>query len=125
MPGLWSKLVSMAEEELQRTQQRLPPALCSPASNLPVIFEEQPDSDLQQGGIASDTLGLFVGEAHHDVGMSTQPSANSIHLFLRNIWEEADQDATRYREEVRKTYLHELGHYLGLDEDELEGRGLQ
>ena len=24
-----------------------------------------------------------------------------------------------FREEVRKTYLHELGHYLGLDEDDL------
>jgi len=29
-----------------------------------------------------------------------------------------------YREEVRVTYLHELGHYLGWDEDDLTARGL-
>ena len=28
-----------------------------------------------------------------------------------------------FREEVRITYLHELGHYLGLEEDEIEARG--
>ena len=27
-------------------------------------------------------------------------------------------------EEVRITYIHEFGHYLGLDESELESRGL-
>ena len=27
-------------------------------------------------------------------------------------------------EEVRITYIHEFGHYLGLDESELEARGL-
>jgi predicted Zn-dependent protease with MMP-like domain len=29
-----------------------------------------------------------------------------------------------FRDEVRLTYLHELGHYLGWDEDELAARGL-
>ncbi len=34
-------------------------------------------------------------------------------------------DEQVYRAEVRTTYLHELGHYLGLDEDELTQRGLE
>jgi predicted Zn-dependent protease with MMP-like domain len=29
-----------------------------------------------------------------------------------------------FTDEVRVTYLHELGHHLGWDEDDLEGRGL-
>ena len=33
-------------------------------------------------------------------------------------------DETTYRQEVRTTLLHELGHYLGLDEDDLDDRGL-
>ena len=33
-------------------------------------------------------------------------------------------DVDVFREEVRLTYLHELGHYLGWDEDELTARGL-
>ena len=33
-------------------------------------------------------------------------------------------DEADYKEEVRITYFHELGHYLGLEEDDLEERGL-
>lgn len=47
-----------------------------------------------------------------------------IILFLENIWEYAEGDAGVYRVEVRTTLLHELGHYLGLDEDDLAERGL-
>jgi hypothetical protein len=37
----------------------------------------------------------------------------------------ADADEEIFREEVHTTYLHELGHYLGLDEDDLFDRGLE
>ena len=48
-----------------------------------------------------------------------------ILLFLANLWDYADGDEALFREEVRTTYLHELGHYLGLDELDLEERGLE
>jgi predicted Zn-dependent protease with MMP-like domain len=47
-----------------------------------------------------------------------------ILLFLENIWDYAGGDTGLYRDEVRITYYHELGHYLGWDEDELSRRGL-
>jgi predicted Zn-dependent protease with MMP-like domain len=48
-----------------------------------------------------------------------------IFLFLENIWDQAEADEDAFREEVHITYLHELGHYLGLNEDELFDRGLE
>jgi predicted Zn-dependent protease with MMP-like domain len=30
-----------------------------------------------------------------------------------------------FREEVRITFLHELGHYLGLNEEDISERGLE
>jgi predicted Zn-dependent protease with MMP-like domain len=48
-----------------------------------------------------------------------------IILFLDNILEQADGDPAAFRAEVRDTLLHELGHYLGLDEDDLIDRGLE
>ena len=36
----------------------------------------------------------------------------------------AEEDEEFFCDEVHTTYLHELGHYLGLDEDELTERGL-
>jgi len=41
---------------------------------------------------------------------------------LDNIWDEAQDSGRSYREELRRTLLHELGHYLGLEEDDLAVR---
>lgn len=93
------------------------------AEKLPVIFERQPNADLQADGIEADTLGLFTGAAfteENDVPLPPQ-----IILFLENIWDVAETNVKRFREEVRTTFLHELGHYLGLDEEGLTERGLE
>ena len=50
--------------------------------------------------------------------------SNQIILYLENILEECEEAGTGFSEEVRRTYLHELGHYLGLDEDALAARDL-
>ena len=46
-------------------------------------------------------------------------------LFLENIWELAEGDEEIFCDEIRKTFLHELGHYFGLDEADLTQRGLE
>jgi len=43
---------------------------------------------------------------------------------MANLWDFAEGDAEAFREEVRLTYLHELGHFLGWDEDQVAARGL-
>jgi len=88
-----------------------------------VTFERQPNADLQADGIEADTLGLFTGPEFADEGNVSMPP--QIILFLENIWDVAETDEKLFREEVRTTFLHELGHYLGLDEDELTERGLE
>ena len=45
-------------------------------------------------------------------------------LYLNNLWDFAEGDEAVFKAEVRLTYLHELGHYLGWDEDEVAARGL-
>ena len=47
-----------------------------------------------------------------------------IILFLQNLWEYSEEDDEIFRDEIHTTYLHELGHYLGLDEDDLWEREL-
>ena len=120
----WSLLLSVAESEVSRTIRSLPSALRDTAGQLPVSFERQPDEALQGDGIEPDTLGLFVGEPYSEIGTTTAPIPAQIILFLENILDAADGDEAVYREEVRATLLHELGHYLGLDETDLDERGL-
>ena len=47
-----------------------------------------------------------------------------IRLWLGNILDYAGGDPAIFREEIRTTLLHEIGHVLGWDEDDLEARGL-
>jgi predicted Zn-dependent protease with MMP-like domain len=121
----WKELCRLAQETVGRTRDRLPDDIRNLAETLPVTMEAFPEGPmLADENVAPDILGLFVGPPH---GQSTgeDPSLPpQILLFLENLWDEADGDLARYREEVRITYLHELGHYLGWDEGEVARRGL-
>lgn len=120
----WKKLVTIAEAETTATLQRLPPELRDRAAAVPVVFEPWATEDLLEPGMEPDILGLFVGDPH-DVTNSPQPLPPQIFLFLESIDDAVDGDEEEFRREVRVTYLHELGHYLGLNEGELEARGLE
>jgi predicted Zn-dependent protease with MMP-like domain len=119
----WEKLCAVALAEIEATIESLPEPLRKRAEKLPVIFERQPNAELQADGIEADVLGLFTGAEF--VEENDAPMPPQIILFLENIWDVAETNEQLFREEVRTTFLHELGHYLGLDEDELTERGLE
>ena len=119
---VWPRLVEVAEAEVSGTLNALPRELSEQARTVPVTYDPSPGDALLADGWEPDLLGLFVGVPYALEGQA--PCPQQIFLFLENLWEEAGRDEAHYRKEVRKTYLHELGHYLGLDEDELDQRGL-
>jgi len=123
MNANWKKLSEWALEEVEATLAALPEPLRESAEKLPVTFERQPNAGLQADGIEADTLGLFTGPEFADEG--NVPLPPQIILFLENLWDFAEGDEEVFRDEVHTTFLHELGHYLGLDEDELTDRGLE
>jgi predicted Zn-dependent protease with MMP-like domain len=119
----WKKLCAVASAEVEATLRALPKPLRERAEKLPVTFERQPNAGLQADGIERDTLGLFTGPEF--VAEESVPMPPQIILFLENLWDFAEDDEKTFRDEVRTTLLHELGHYLGLGEDELTERGLE
>lgn len=110
-------LTRFAEEEVHDVVRDLPPEIRRRADAIPVFFERAPGEDDVDEIILPDTLGLF------DEGPGDPPMPR-IRLWLLNIWDFAGGDETLFREEARITFLHELGHALGWDEDDLEARGL-
>ncbi len=118
----WEKLKNLALAEIEATLAALPRPLREQAQKLPVTFERVPNAGLQADGIEADTLGLFTGAEFADEGAAVLPA--QIILFLENLWEFADGDEEIFCEEVHTTFLHELGHFLGLGEDDLTERGL-
>ena len=124
MTPRWNHLNALAQAEINATLGALPKPLRARACQLPVTCEARPNAALVADGVEEDTLGLFVGEAFPDSESGALQLPAQIILFLENVWELAEEDEVIYREEIRTTLLHELGHYLGLDEIDLEERGL-
>lgn len=92
------------------------------------VIDVQPipsNEDLKEGGVSPLILGVFRGlglderspteAAHHETSRITLYQ-NNLERFARTREELLD--------EIRITVLHEVGHLLGLDEDELYERGL-
>ena len=121
----FARLSSLAQPVVAAAQKRLPPEVRSAAAGVVVCFEPHPNAALRADGWEPDILGLFIGHEHHGELADAQPLPPQIVLFLENIWDYAEEDEEFYRDEIRLTYLHELGHYLGWDEDEVARRGLE
>jgi predicted Zn-dependent protease with MMP-like domain len=119
----WNYLLAIAQAEVGGTLGALPAPLRAQAGALPVIYERTPSGAIMADGYEPDLLGLFIGAALDEPHDSPLPP--QMVLFLENLWQYAEGDEEIYREEIQTTYLHELGHYLGLDEIDLEERGLE
>lgn len=120
----FARLVEVARQVVAAAQRKLPPEIRPLAEAVPVSYESAPDDAILDEGWEPDILGLFVGHPHLGELAEDQPLPPQILLFLENIMDWAEGDPAVYRDEVRITYLHELGHYLGWDEEELARRGL-
>jgi predicted Zn-dependent protease with MMP-like domain len=119
------RLTALAREEVEATLLALPAPLRERAQAVPVTCERHPNAAHRRDGIEPDTLGLFVGPEFAYEETSALPLPPQIILFLENLWDMAEADEEVFCDEVHTTYLHELGHYLGLDEDDLFDRGLE
>lgn len=114
---------ALVEESLKE----LPAEVKKHLEELPVIVEPLPNKEMlagEQPPLSPDLLGLFVGrhllERRHD---DVPGTPGAIYLFRRNLLR-ACADREELKREVRITVQHEVGHLLGLDEDDLEQWGL-
>jgi len=114
------ELIAMAEHEIAMIIKVLPDEIREQAQNCPVSFEDVP-RDYE--GLDEETLGLFEGAS-----LAEEPSPHAmprIRIFVGNVWEFTDEDEQDFLDEIGTTYLHELGHYLGWDEEQIAERGLE
>jgi predicted Zn-dependent protease with MMP-like domain len=112
---------------VEKSLLELPAEVRKHLEELPVLVEAFPPREVlnaEKPPISPDVLGLFVGR--HLLGRthSDLPGApGAIYLFRRNLLRVCP-DRDDLAREVRITVQHEVGHLLGLDEDDLEKWGL-
>ncbi len=93
--------------------------------NVTIDVQPLPDDDELREGLSPTILGVFQGtplDERLDTHAEHHHTARIV-LFQKNL-ERFARTHEALLEEIRITVLHEVGHLLGLDEDELRDRGL-
>ena len=118
------------EGAIQAALQSIPGEFIEDLENVVIMAQDEPeDWQLETGdGIVSesgDLLGLYDGVNIYDRGDSYGAFGDypdSITIF-KGPHERLSEDKVVVLEEVRKTVVHEIGHYFGMDEDQLDDMG--
>lgn len=115
-------LIAIAEEVIETTLDALPETIGRRVDQVSVFVERVPSAEDRACGVGADWLGIFEGAScsHGDL-----PDPPRIRIWVDNVWSFACGREMYFREEVRITLLHEIGHFLGLDEEEVARRGLE
>ncbi|MGI9431668.1 MAG: metallopeptidase family protein [Myxococcota bacterium] len=103
----------------------LPRSIREYVENVPVMVRDFPEDDLLEGQrVSPQILGLFIGVPRTQAEPSQQATdVDRVFLFKRNL-EKICHTRAQLVEQIQITVKHEIGHYLGLDEDDLERLGL-
>jgi predicted Zn-dependent protease with MMP-like domain len=110
--------VKVVEEVLDS----LPQEFRSRIQNVAVLVEDVPPRQPSQraGRPTRLLLGAFHGVPRTKKSIFDLPSGpDHIVLYQTNI-EAVCSSETQVREQIRLTVIHELGHYFGLDENQLK-----
>jgi len=91
----------------------LPQEFQSRLENVVMLIEDEPPEDMP------DTLGLYEGVPLIERTLDDTSLPDRITLFKGPI-ERACRTEDEIEEEVRLTALHEVGHFFGLEEEQLE-----
>jgi len=103
----------------------LPRSIRDYIANVPILVEDFPSLEwVANERLSPQLLGLFMGVPRTEAALTEQvPDLDRIVLFKGNL-EKICRDREELIEQVQVTVRHEIGHYLGLDENDLERLGL-
>jgi predicted Zn-dependent protease with MMP-like domain/predicted Zn-dependent protease len=113
------------EEVVREALDNLPRSVREYIAEVPIIVEDFPSRELvQQERVSPQILGIFMGVPRTAAAITEQvPDLDRVVLFKANL-EKICRDREELIDQIQITVRHEIGHYLGLDEDDLDRLGL-
>ena len=108
---------------VEETLDSLPREFRSRIRNVAVLVEDMPPNQpsVQSGQQRRLLLGHFHGVPTTKKSIFDLPRGpDHIVLYQKNIEAVCSSEAET-REQIRLTLIHELGHYFGMDENQLKG----
>ena len=108
------------EQLVEQALGELPQRFASLLDNVAVVVEEEPSDEdldvLDQG--ANELLGIYRGVPITERSYDSMRLPDQIAIFRGPILRVARSRGDALHE-VRDTVIHELGHYFGLDDEEM------
>lgn len=120
------------DKQLERVLAEMPPLIHQLLDKVPLYVEDYPSDDvMKEMGLQhrDDLCGLYTGIPLDEKSVShSGQMSDVVTIYREGIWSLAADDqgrvnAKQLRHDIRITILHELAHYHGLTEEELEELG--
>lgn len=125
-------MIRLTDEEFESAVMdaidSIPEEFLDDLENVAIVVADEPEEeDFDGDGYfteSGDLLGLYDGLAltERDMGYGTGDYPDTITIF-KGPHERLGDSRAYVLEEVRKTVVHEIAHYFGLDEDQVDKMG--
>lgn len=107
------------EELIWEAADSLPKFFKDRLKNVAIVVQDYPDQKIQRKFPGQLLLGLYHGVPYGERSVfAIHPQPDVIYIYKANI-EAICRREEEIREQVRKTIMHEIGHYFGLNDEEL------
>ena len=114
------------ESLVEAALRRIPPRFRQAMDNLAVIVEDWPDPELMDemyGDPETYVYGLFTGTPLPERRVEDSGDLPAVIRIYQSALEYDFPDLPDLEEELEITLVHEIAHYMGFDEEELEALG--
>ncbi|MBQ3302219.1 MAG: metallopeptidase family protein [Eggerthellaceae bacterium] len=118
------------EEAVQDALDSIPDEFLNDLENVAILVADEPTEDQLEGPSDGywteddDLLGLYegvdLGSRGDDYGFGDFPDTITI---FKGPHERLCNSRAEIREEIRRTVVHEIAHYFGMDEDQVDDMG--
>jgi predicted Zn-dependent protease with MMP-like domain len=114
------------EAAVERAIARIPESIRRHLDNLAIFVERRPSRELldEMGVPKGETLfGVFTGVPLNERSVTEPPLYPDEILIFQEPLEHWCRDRAELEREIEITVVHEVAHYMGLDDQQLEALG--
>ena len=106
---------------VQRVMDQLPPWVHDAMEHIEIRIEDEPPEAL--GPEAVDLLGLYEGTPLTERSVDDSGELPDVIYIFRKPHLEMDLSRDELLDEIATTLIHEIAHYLGIEDDHLDEIG--
>jgi predicted Zn-dependent protease with MMP-like domain len=114
----WRLKTEAFEQVVAEAIDALPDDFARLLDNVAIVVEEEPTSEDLEGDDEEELLGIYRGVPLPERGFGDVQLPDQIALFRQPILR-VSESRSEAIEEIRDTLIHELGHFFGLDDEEM------